>query len=385
MAEELRIRIAIDVGFFFVPWGCFWPPLRRDHLIKPDQEESSDDRSFDDCARNQLCPGPGPGPRFILEALTLERTNEGFHMERLQTIGESVLKLITSVFLYGQYSGSHCTGKQLKMLQMRQNSSRNLYRLGRQAGLGSKIVAFHLKLNVLPPCVSLFGEHNNKQLNQIVSDEKIAGCVRALTGAYLLASGVAGAMKFLNWIGLNTIPDDLVNNLNPVNGLPRLAACVRLPSPPNGEEMLIHLNSGLERLEDTINYTFKDKTLLIEALSHSSYFPNRLTGSYERLEFLGHVVLGNLFSDFLLKQIVHVPLFVSDYLVTKFFFDENKYSPAELTDLQEAMKMNATFALMAVRHGFHTFVKHESPHLKFWLNKLIQNDCNHQLFDNASC
>ena len=200
-------------------------------------------------------------------------------MERLQTIGESVLKLITSVFLYGQYSGSHCTGKQLKMLQMRQNSSRNLYRLGRQAGLGSKIVAFHLKVNVLPPCVSLFGEHNNKQLNQIVSDEKIAGCVRALTGAYLLASGVAGAMKFLNWIGLNTIPDDLVNNLNPVNGLPRLAACVRLPSPPNGEEMLIHLYSGLERLVDTINYTFKDKTLLIKTLSHSSYFPHRLVSS----------------------------------------------------------------------------------------------------------
>ena len=165
------------------------------------------------------------------------------------------------------------------MLQMRQNSSRNLYRLGRQAGLGSKIVAFHLKLNVLPPCVSLFGEHNNKQLNQIVSDEKIAGCVRALTGAYLLASGVAGAMKFLNWIGLNTIPDDLVNNLNPVNGLPRLAACVRLPSPPNGEEMLIHLYSGLERLVDTINYTFKDKTLLIKTLSHSSYFPHRLVSS----------------------------------------------------------------------------------------------------------
>jgi endoribonuclease Dicer len=171
------------------------------------------------------------------------------------------------------------------------------------------VEAFHLKSNFLPPCVSLVGEHKKKRLDQIVSDKNIVDCLRALTGAYLLASGLAGAMKFLKWIGLNTIPDDLVNNLNPVNGLPRLAACRRLPSPSNVEEMLIHLYSGLERLEDTINYTFKDKTLLIEALSHSSYFPNRLTVSYERLEFLGDAVLGDLFSDFLLKRIVHVPCF----------------------------------------------------------------------------
>jgi hypothetical protein len=70
--------------------------------------------------------------------------------------------------------------------------------------------------------------------------------------------------------------------------------------------------------------------------------------------------------------------------VTKFFFDENKYSPADFTELREAMEINATFALLAVRHSFHTFVKHESPHLKYWLNKVIQNDCNHQLFDDVS-
>ena len=251
-------------------------------------------KSFDDCLSSQW----GPGPGLILEALTMTQAHEGFDMERMETIGDSLLKLVISIFVYGQSTGSRkCTEGTLSVLRMRQISNRNLYRLGRKAELGSAIVAeaFDLKTNFLPPCVSLVGDHNNKRVNQMVSDKNIADSVEALTGAYLLACGVAGAMKFLKWIGLSTIPDGLENNVNPVNGFPRLAACFRLPSPENGEEMLNHLYSGLEQLEATIKYTFRDKTLLIEALSHASYFPNRLTVSYQRLEFLGDAVLGNFF------------------------------------------------------------------------------------------
>ena len=267
-------------------------------------------KSFDDCFSSQW----GPGPGLILEALTMTQAHEGFDMERMETIGDSLLKLVISIFVYGQSTGSRkCTEGTLSVLRMRQISNRNLYRLGRKAELGSAIVAeaFDLKTNFLPPCVSLVGDHNNKRVNQMVSDKNIADSVEALTGAYLLACGVAGAMKFLKWVGLSIIPDGLENNVNPVNGFPRLAACFRLPSPENGEEMLNHLYSGLEQLEATIKYTFKDKTLLIEALSHASYFPNRLTVSYQRLEFLGDAVLGDSFSAdyYPIRVLISIPLF----------------------------------------------------------------------------
>lgn len=47
-------------------------------------------------------------------------------------------------------------------------------------------------------------------------------------------------------------------------------------------------------LEKRIGYTFKNKKLLIEALTHSSYANERQDGTRcnERLEFLGDSVLG---------------------------------------------------------------------------------------------
>ena len=171
---------------------------------------------------------------------------------------------------------------------------------------------FGLKTNFLPPCVSLAGEHNNKQVYQMDSNKNIAGCVKALAGASLLSCDMAGAMKFLERIGLETIPEGLENNVNPVNGFPRLANCVRLPSPKNGGDDLNYrelwnAGFGLQKLEAKIKYTFKDKTLLIEALTHPTCDTNRLTVSYQRLAFLGDAVLGKSFcADSLLDLSVDV-------------------------------------------------------------------------------
>ena len=48
---------------------------------------------------------------------------------------------------------------------------------------------------------------------------------------------------------------------------------------------------NLQELEEILGYAFKDKKLLRQALTHSSYSP-RLSDNYERLEFLGDRVLG---------------------------------------------------------------------------------------------
>ena len=56
------------------------------------------------------------------------------------------------------------------------------------------------------------------------------------------------------------------------------------------------------RLEEVIGYSFANKSLLIEALSHSSYVNEQKksgTGCYERLEFLGDAVLELTSSTFL--------------------------------------------------------------------------------------
>lgn len=62
---------------------------------------------------------------------------------------------------------------------------------------------------------------------------------------------------------------------------------------------------GIEELEGKIGYTFQDKSLIKQALTHSSY-SNEMrilkTGNYERLEFLGDAVLEMISSDFLFSK-----------------------------------------------------------------------------------
>jgi ribonuclease-3 len=52
-------------------------------------------------------------------------------------------------------------------------------------------------------------------------------------------------------------------------------------------------NSCIQRAEEIIGYNFKDKDLLIQALTHPSAIEeDPIGGSYERLEFLGDSLLG---------------------------------------------------------------------------------------------
>jgi len=57
-----------------------------------------------------------------------------------------------------------------------------------------------------------------------------------------------------------------------------------------------------EAIEKVIGYTFEDKRLLVEALTHSSYANENADLSYERLEFLGDRVLGFIISSFLFEK-----------------------------------------------------------------------------------
>jgi ribonuclease-3 len=61
----------------------------------------------------------------------------------------------------------------------------------------------------------------------------------------------------------------------------------------------------LSRFEKKINYHFKKKELLIQALSHPSYFHEEnkeRKGDYEVMEFLGDAILGFLISEMVYKM-----------------------------------------------------------------------------------
>lgn len=59
---------------------------------------------------------------------------------------------------------------------------------------------------------------------------------------------------------------------------------------PEGE--LERLLDGFAVFEHRLKYYFSDRSYLLQAMTHASFFPNRLTDCYQRLEFLGDAVLG---------------------------------------------------------------------------------------------
>ncbi len=85
--------------------------------------------------------------------------------------------------------------------------------------------------------------------------------------------------------------------------------------------------------------------LLLEAFTHPSYSDNTITGSYQRLEFLGDAIL--------------------DFLVTQHIYNNCKKDlrPGELTDLRSALVNNNIFAVIAVQNNYQKYLKEESPHL----------------------
>ncbi|XP_052746238.1 endoribonuclease Dcr-1 [Bicyclus anynana] len=120
---------------------------------------------------------------------------------------------------------------------------------------------------------------------------------------------------------------------------------------PEGE--LEQMLSGYDALERTLQYRFRDRSLLLQALTHASHQRNRLTDCYQRLEFLGDAIL--------------------DYLITRHLYeDPRRHSPGALTDLRSALVNNTIFATLAARHGFHKYFRHMSPGLNEVLTKYVK-------------
>jgi endoribonuclease Dicer len=195
--------------------------------------------------------------------------------------------------------------------------------------------------------------------------------VEALIGAYLIDCGSRGALLFMAWLGIRVLPVmkvDVVEERIPGSTKPykeddKLVQTVYghwrppksplLHSVPKAEETLERLLDGFDQFEKDLDYKFNDRSYLLQAMTHASYSPNRLTDCYQRLEFLGDAVL--------------------DYLITRHLYEDRRlHSPGALTDLRSALVNNTIFASLAVRHGFHKYFRHLSPALNEVIDRFVR-------------
>lgn len=213
-----------------------------------------------------------------------------------------------------------------------------------------------------------------------IPDKSVADCVEALIGAYLIECGPRGALLLMAWLGIRVLPMYEVpydamqtrvpgsspsyekdgTDMQSIYGYWIPPKSPLLTHAPNPKDTLEHLLDGYSAFEGSLGYQFIDRSYLLQAMTHASYCPNRLTDCYQRLEFLGDAVL--------------------DYLITRHLYeDPRQHSPGALTDLRSALVNNTIFASLAVRHEFHKYFRHLSPGLNDVIDRFvrIQQDNGH--------
>lgn len=157
---------------------------------------------------------------------------------------------------------------------------------------------------------------------------------------------LVGALKFLEWI--NFFPKSV-----------KMEELLKQPSPDpvlnknsTKRDILFHIPHW-DMIENTLGYKFQDKAYLLQAVTHSSYVTNRITLSYERLEFLGDAIL--------------------DFLITCYIYEScGKLDPGELTDLRSALVNNNTFASLVVRNGLHKHLLLINSTLQGHIDKFVE-------------
>ncbi|KAM6579905.1 hypothetical protein CsatA_003679 [Cannabis sativa] len=304
----------------------------------------------------------------VLEALTTEKCQECFSLERLEVLGDAFLKFVVgrSVFiLHGTLDEGQLSNKRSNIV-----NNLNLCKLACKRNLQVYIrdqkfdTSEFFALGRPSPTIctkekeeSIHSQYlnSNSTVNKTNAIEvrcskghhwlrkkTVADVVEALVGAFLVDSGFKAAIAFLRWIGIQV--DFRASQVTDI-----------FRASEKYSTLAAEINS--KALESSLGYQFLHRGLLLQAFIHPSY--NKLGGGcYQRLEFLGDAVL--------------------DYLITSYLYSVYpELNPGQLTDLRSEYVNNEAFASVAIERCLHKFLICDSSSLtqdiKVYVNSTSKN------------
>ncbi|PSN68956.1 P-loop containing nucleoside triphosphate hydrolase protein [Corynespora cassiicola Philippines] len=223
---------------------------------------------------------------LLLRALTSSATGEEDNYQRLEFLGDCILKFISSVHLMAAnltWPESFLTGKKGKVV-----SNGFLARATMSAGLDKFVITKRFTgAKWTPRYAADILNSPGAEEKMMRSSKLIADVIESLIGASYVAGGFPKAFVCVQTLlPLEPWTPIFEANTTLYNAAPTDIA------PAN-----------LAIAEELIGHTFTKKMLLLEALTHASYSgPIANFCSYERLEFLGDAILDYLISRRLYAQ-----------------------------------------------------------------------------------
>ncbi|KAI9793026.1 MAG: Dicer-like protein 2 [Piccolia ochrophora] len=218
-----------------------------------------------------------PNLELLVTAISASSAREDSDYQRLEFLGDSTLKMCASMQLLADRPREH--EGYLSARKDRVVSNGRLARAALERGLDAFILTEPFRSHKWRP---LYRDDVLKQTTAAqreISTKILADVVEALFGAAYIEGDFPNALKCLrvflpelSWEPLHTNSISLYD-LSPSS---------------------THLPPYMVELERLIGHTFTKKTLLLEALTHSSFTDNLSAMSYQRLEFLGDAILDHL-------------------------------------------------------------------------------------------
>ncbi|WVZ55228.1 hypothetical protein U9M48_005917 [Paspalum notatum var. saurae] len=311
----------------------------------------------------------------ILEALTAASCQETFCYERAELLGDAYLKWVVTRYLFLKYPQKH--EGQLTRMRQQMVSNMILYQYALNKSLQSYIQAdrFAPSRWAAPGVLPVFDEETrdseptifdeestpsselqkdpyddytdgmqedgeiegDSSCYRVLSSKTLADVVEALIGVYYVEGGKIAANHLMKWIGIHAELDPQEIPLSKPYIIP--------------ESIMKSINFDI--LEGALGFNFKNKGLLVEAITHASR-PSSGVSCYQRLEFVGDAVL--------------------DHLITKhLFFTYTDLPPGRLTDLRAAAVNNENFARVAVKHKLHIHLRHGSTALETQIREFVKD------------
>lgn len=288
-------------------------------------------------------------------------------MERLELLGDSVLKYAVSCHLFLKYPNKH--EGQLSSWRSGAVCNSTLHKLGTDCKVQGYILdsPFDPRRWTAPgqksvrtpvPCkcgvdtlevpldrkfqtesaIVKVGKPCDSGHRWMVS-KTISDCVESVIGAYYVSGGLIAAIHVMKWFGINAELDpSLISEAI-------TSASLRSYIPKEDE---------IKSLESKLGYAFGVKFVLQEAMTHASMQEQGVTYCYQRLEFLGDSVL--------------------DLLITWHLYQSHTdVDPGELTDLRSASVNNDNFAQVAVKQNLYAHLLHCSTLLQSQIREYVNS------------
>ncbi|KAH9890583.1 hypothetical protein C8Q73DRAFT_652216 [Cubamyces lactineus] len=221
----------------------------------------------------------------LVQALTLPSASTSFNNQRLETLGDAVLKLAAVVHLFNKFPHRH--EGQLDSMKRVSVSNRTLLARAVERCLERHLSSENQSIRMWRYITSdeddLYALRARRRTARQFPRKSMQDCMEAILGASYVTGGIDMALRAGDALGI------AIGGPSPWN----LRYRPHVPKTPPAPLFA--------QLQETLGYDFANGQLLLEAVTHPSFSSTDST-SYQRLEFLGDALIDLVVTDYLYKK-----------------------------------------------------------------------------------